>query len=256
MPRLRDVLPCALLALPATASAWTEAEPIEAELRASIDSAGTLVGLYRVTISIDAGRFHGFDLDGLPEGFTPDPLASSAHDAQGVPLGVRFEAWRSGRIHVAIDGAHGEGRGRVVFDVAFTARADVSEVDGEAVVAVSTPPWDHGMNRTLVTLDLPVGASEVQVIEPDLFDSLDVREVAGRAEIVALRYRVPRWTPMSLAVRLPRARCRLADRSAHRRTRARNGGDRPVRGCLRRRRAGRRISRPSSWRPERICRSS
>jgi hypothetical protein len=200
---LRLGVAVALVCAPKVALGWTEAEPIEAELRATVDANGRMTGVYRVTISIDAGHFHGFDLDGLPERFTPNASASAATDERGAPVGVRFEAGRGGRLHVSVDTVRGEGKGRVVFDVAFTALADVAFEDGRLVVRVSTPPWDHGMNRTSISLGVPAPAAETEVVDGDLFDGITVDESGGAANVSVLRHRVPRWTPMTLAVRLP-----------------------------------------------------
>ncbi len=206
MRLLRSGLVCALALTPASAAAWTEAEPTDADLLVSVDADGRMVGVYRVAIAIDAGRFHGFDLDGLPQDFAIDPAGSRAEDAHGQILGVTTESWRSGRMHVGIDTPRGERRGRVTFTLAFTARASVVEEDGRAVVTVSTPPWDHGMHRTIVAIEVPSAPGDVEVVDADLYDDLRVEDLGDGTRVTAMRHRLPRWTPMSVAVRLPQGR--------------------------------------------------
>jgi hypothetical protein len=190
----------ATLALGRPAGAWTDARPAGLVTELQIERDGGATVTLRMRWRILAGRFRAFEIAELPADFTL--LEATASDATGNTVMVNTRTAATNRLEIALGENQGLPRGAIDIVVRYTtslrAQGMVHRVGDDAIVDVSTVPWERGLEAAEIRVALPSSVRRAQWIADETpgVDSTVTSEL-GRDVVHAIRRHIPaggRWT--------------------------------------------------------------
>lgn len=189
------------LIVPRSGRAWTEARPAGMVTEYQVDRDGGATVTVRIQWRVLAGRLHQFDLAELPADLSL--LEASATNAVGAPVPLSTRSPGPGRLEISLaDAQGGVRRGTVDVVVRYTtslrAQGLVRRAGTDAVLELSSPPWEHGLAAAEVRVALPSSARRAQWVADETAGIESTTTAEGSRDVVRLlRHRLPaatRWT--------------------------------------------------------------
>lgn len=197
---LAAALVLAVFAIARPVAAWTDARPAGLVTEVQLERDGGATVTLRMRWRVLAGRFRAFEIADLPADFTL--LEATASDATGNAVMVNTRTPAAGRLEVSIGEGQGIPRGAIDVAVRFTtslrAQGLVHRVGDDAVVDISTVPWERGLEAAEIRVAIPASVRRAQWLADETPGvETTVTSELGRDVVHAIRRHVPagaRWT--------------------------------------------------------------
>lgn len=195
----------ALLAMPVLAQlafaqpawGWTDSRPAGLVTEVVVDRDGGATVTLRVRWRVLAGRLHTFDLSEIPTDAMV--VEATATDAQNAPVAVSTRTPRPGQLEVTLGEHEGMRRGTVDVVLRYTtslrAQGAIVREGGDAVVRVSTVPWERGLEAAELRIATPTSIQRARWL-PDETPGIEstVTSEVGRDVVRAVRRHLPAGT--------------------------------------------------------------
>lgn len=208
--RLAMLTSCLLvLGAESKAFAWTNAQVGSARGTVRVDPDGRLGVSLQLDVRVMGGWLGELEIAGLDRPLAIDesvPPTFTRADGTAVPF--RFVSDAGGRVVFQFESGRGPRVGDYVASFAYTSALDaaaVSALDAERVRYTWTfPAWAAGLDAVDLVLEVPAGASPVDVAEDGFEESARVESVADRTRLTFHRTYLPRGVEWPLGFSLPR----------------------------------------------------